>query len=93
MCVYLCVCLFVCVCLSVYIHACACLCVCKKCLRFESALRMCYNDGLSATTAAGICRMSLSAYTEGETNKRTEGVIELARLVQSRRRKEKYLNL
>lgn len=40
---------------------------------------MCYNDRLSATTAAGICRMSLSAYTEGETTKRIEAVIEPTR--------------
>ena len=57
-----------------------CVCVCWKCLRFESTLRMHYNDGLSATTAAGICRMSLSTYTEGktrtETNKRIKAVID-----------------
>ena len=49
-------------------------------MRFESTLRMHYNDGLSATTAAGICRMSLSTYTEGktrtETNKRIKAVID-----------------
>lgn len=32
---------------------------------------MCYNDRLSAATAAGICRMSLSTYTEGETRTAT----------------------
>lgn len=41
-------------------------------LRFESTLRMCYNDILSATTAAGICRMSLSTNTERETRTETD---------------------
>lgn len=41
-------------------------------LRFESTLRMCYNDILSATTAAGICRMSLSTNSERETRTETD---------------------
>lgn len=40
--------------------------------RFESTLRMCYNDILSATTAAGICRTSLSTNTEPETRTETD---------------------
>lgn len=37
---------------------------------------MCYNDRLSAATAAGICRMSLSTYAEGETRTETSKRIE-----------------
>lgn len=46
------------------VHGCVCV---SEALEVESTLGMCYNDRLSATTAAGICRMSLSTYTEGET--------------------------
>lgn len=58
-----------------WVCECACVCACTRLgrhLRFESTLRMCYNDILSATTAAGICRMSLSTNTEPETRTETD---------------------
>lgn len=56
------------------LHWDACVCihmhVCLKGLMFECTSRMGYNDRLSATTAAGIFRMSLSTYINGETRTR-----------------------
>lgn len=54
----------VCVCVCIHMH------VCLKGLMFECTSRMGYNDRLSATTAAGIFRMSLSTYINGETRTR-----------------------
>lgn len=72
--------LICCVCCA-RMWACVQACTCASllaCLRFESTLTMCYNDGLSATTAADICWMSLSTYTERETRAEANNLIKTA---------------